>query len=237
MAGERLLIIDDEEDICTLIRSYLDQEGYITVAAFDAKTALEKLRETDFDLIIMDIMLPDVNGIDLCLECRKITQSPILFLSCRDDEIHKIMALSAGGDDFVSKPFNPGELVARVGAHLRRNRLIERRNVENRCYRFHDFMIDIDAHQVLIGETEITLTPREFDILAILVENPKRVFSPEQLFEMVWKSPGVYSDRQTIMVYISNLRKKLEPAHDSPRYIINVRGVGYKFNSSLMQGT
>lgn len=233
MSGEKILIVDDEKQICTLIKSFLDKEQYQTYTAYDAETALSICDETEPELIILDVMLPDIGGVDLCLELRRKTQCPILFLSCKSEEIDKIIALSAGGDDYITKPFQSGELIARVKAHLRRNRILASPSKKARNYNYEGLYVDLDSHQIFLDGEEINLTPKEFDILAILIENPKRVFSMDQLFEMVWKIDSLEGDSRTIMVYISNIRKKIEPEKRGVKYIINVRGVGYKFNNSL----
>lgn len=233
MANEKILVVDDEKQICSLIKSFLEKEQFITLTAYDAETALDIVDENELDLIILDVMLPDISGVDLCLDIRRKTQCPILFLSCKSEEIDKIIALSAGGDDYITKPFQSGELIARVKAHLRRNRILASPKKKVRNYEYEGLFVDINAHQVFLDEQEISLTPKEFDILSILIENPKRVFSIEQLFEMVWKTDSLEGDSRTIMVYISNIRKKIEPEDRNIKYIINVRGVGYKFNNSL----
>lgn len=233
MAKEKILIVDDEKQICDLIRSYLEKEQFLTYAAYDAESALSIVDDIEPNLIILDVMLPDFSGVDLCLELRRKTKCPILFLSCKSEEIDKIIALSAGGDDYITKPFQSGELIARVKAHIRRNRILASVPKQVRHYQYEGLSIDLDLHQVFLDGVEINLTPKEFDILAILIENPKRVFSIEQLFEMVWKTESLDGDSRTIMVYISNIRKKIEPEHREVKYIINVRGVGYKFNNSL----
>lgn len=233
MANEKILIVDDEKQICTLIQSFLDKEQYMTYTAYDAKSALDILNEIEPDLVILDVMLPDISGVDLCLEMRRKTQCPVLFLSCKSEELDKIIALSAGGDDYITKPFQSGELIARVKAHLRRNRILAAPQKQTRTFQYEGLYMNMDSHQVFLDETEINLTPKEFDILAILIENPKRVFSVDQLFEMVWKTDSLEGDSRTIMVYVSNIRKKIEPESRGVKYIINVRGVGYKFNNSL----
>jgi len=233
MSSEKILIVDDEKQICTLIKSFLEKEQYSIYTAYDAESALELLNDVTPDLIILDVMLPDISGVDLCLLIRQKTQCPILFLSCKSEEIDKIIALSAGGDDYITKPFLSGELIARVKAHLRRNRILASPAKKARSYHYEGLDIDLDLHQVFLDDVEINLTPKEFDILAILIENPKRVYSIDQLFEMVWKTDSLEGDSRTLMVYISNIRKKIEPEKRGIKYIINVRGVGYKFNNSL----
>ena len=233
MGREKILIVDDEVMMCKLIKSFLDQENYTTYMAHDAATALKIMEEITPDLIILDVMLPDISGVDLCLELRRRTQCHILFLSCKSEEIDKIIALSSGGDDYITKPFQSGELIARVKAHLRRNRMLQQPAEKKAVYSYEGLVLDVDVHQVLVDGREVNLTPKEFSILTILISQPKRVFGMEQLFEMVWKTDSLDGDARTIMVYISNIRKKIESDEREIKYIINVRGAGYKFNYSL----
>jgi len=230
MATDKILIVDDEQAICTLIQSYLDKMNYLSAVAYDAASALEKVRSFKPDLIILDVMLPDMYGIDLCLEMRKLTNSPILFLSCKAESIDKISAFSAGGDDYVTKPFLPEELVARIRAHLRRVRLASETVSTKSVFTHNGLTVNLENYEVFLNGRKIKLTAKEFDLLAVLIQNPKRVFSAEQLFEQVWKSESLSGDSRTIMVYISSLRKKLERDPNAPQYIINIRGFGYKFN-------
>jgi DNA-binding response OmpR family regulator len=182
-------------------------------------------------------MLPDIDGIELCLEIRKISDAPIIFLSCKSEELDKVMALSVGGDDYIVKPFLPGELIARIKAHLRRNRLISSKKENSNIIEYSGLKVNLDTHEVWLEDTQVAVSNKEFEILSILIKNPKRIFSMEQLFQMVWKMDSLDGDARTIMVYISNLRKKIEKNPSNPQYIINVRGVGYKFNHALVQRT
>lgn len=230
MSKEKIIIIDDEKDINELIKSYLIKEGYVPLTAYDGITALSLIRKENPDLIILDIMLPEIDGIELCLEIRKITTKPIIFLSCKSEEIDKIVALSVGGDDYVTKPFLPGELIARIKAHLRRNRIHSSDAFKEEIYNLPGLKVNITAREVIADNMPVALTAKEFELLEILIKNPKRVFSMEQLFEMVWKADSLKGDSRTIMVYISNIRKKIETNPNNPKYILSVRGVGYKFN-------
>lgn len=237
MAKEKILIVDDESEITKLICAYLTKEHFTPLVAFNGKEALTLLKKEKPDLVILDIMLPDMEGSSLSLEIRKISNAPIIFLSCKTQEIDKIIALSAGGDDYMTKPFMPGELVARIKAHLRRqyslsNMLIEK---PSNYYEFDDFSIDFEAHELSVNGMQIALTMKEFEILKLLVENPRKVFSTRRIFETVWKTNFIENDAKTIMVYISNLRKKIEVNPTNPHYILSVRGVGYKFNQSLFK--
>ncbi|SMP43750.1 response regulator transcription factor [Anoxynatronum buryatiense] len=234
MAGERILIVDDEPEILQLIQSYLLKENYVVFAAGDAAQALWHIKHSSPNLVILDIMLPDIDGIELCLEIRRTTNVPILFLSCKSEELDKVSALSVGGDDYMVKPFMPGELIARVKAHLRRARQGSQPDHQETIIRHGDLEINMMTHEVSVNNAEVCLSHKEFEILRILCENPKRIYSTEQLFQMVWKSNALEGDARTIMVYISNIRKKIESDPSCPQYILNVRGVGYKFNHNLM---
>lgn len=237
MAREKILIVDDEAEITRLVCAYLTKEQFIPIVAHNGKQALALLKKEKPDLIILDIMLPDTEGPSLSLEIRKLSNAPIIFLSCKTQEIDKIVALSAGGDDYMTKPFMPGELVARIKAHLRRQFSLSNAVIENKngIYEFDDLTIDFDAHVLSVNGREVTLTMKEFEILKLLVENPRKVFPANRIFETVWKTNCMENDAKTIMVYISNLRKKIELNPNNPRYILSVRGVGYKFNQSLFK--
>lgn len=233
MSKEKILIIDDEKPINKLISSYVENENYKSFSAYTGADGLELVKKEDPDLIILDIMLPDIEGTALCLDIRKHSDAPILFLSCKTQEIDKIIALSAGGDDYITKPFMPGELVARIKAHLRRRNRISRNDIADsrtKVYKFDGLTVDCEAYEVYAGQTEVNLTTKEFEILRLLIENPRKVFSASQIFEAVWKTMCMDNDTKTVMVYISNIRKKIEPNAEKPRFIISIRGVGYKFN-------
>lgn len=237
MSKEKIMIVDDETEITKLVCVYLTKEHFTPVVAYNGKQALALLKREKPDLIILDIMLPDMEGSSLSLEMRKISNAPIIFLSCKNQEIDKIIALSAGGDDYITKPFMPGELIARIKAHLRRQYSLSNAAEENpnNLYEFDGLSIDFEAHELLINGQQTPLTMKEFEILKLLVENPRKVFSADRIFETVWKTNCMENDVKTVMVYISNLRKKIEANPNTPRYILSVRGVGYKFNQTLFK--
>lgn len=237
MAQEKILVVDDEQAINKLVCSYLAKEQYKPFPAYTGEEALSVLKKEKPDLIILDIMLPDAEGTSLSLEIRKHSNAPIIFLSCKTQEIDKIVALSAGGDDYITKPFMPGELIARIKAHLRRqNSLYRKSNDEgNKIVECERLKVDFDTHEIYVDDNEVKLTSKEFEILRLLMENPRKVFPVTQIFESVWKTTYMENDGRSVMVYISTLRKKLEQGNDSPNYIISVRGVGYKFNQSLFK--
>lgn len=239
MTQEKILIIDDEKEINRLVSSYLSNEQFIPFSAYTGLDGLQLVRSENPDLIILDIMLPDMEGPSLCLEIRKISNAPIIFLSCKTQEIDKIIALSSGGDDYMTKPFMPGELIARIKAHLRRiNQLTSDFHLEKKpsnLYKFDGLTVDFDACELFVDEQPVSLTAKEYEILKLLIENPRKVFAANQIFEAVWKTNCMDNDAKTVMVYISTLRKKLETNDSNPKYIISVRGVGYKFNQSLLK--
>lgn len=236
MAGEKILIVDDEKPINDLICSYLKKEGFIPFSAFTGKEALDLIKAEKPDFIILDIMLPDIEGVDLCLEIRKTNNSPILFLSCKSEEIDKIIALSVGGDDYLTKPFLPGELIARIKAHLRRQKSSRSAGEANdSVIELPGLVINPQTREVFSDGRPISLTAKEFDILLLFVQNPKRIFTADQIFELVWKVNSLEGDSRTVMVYISTLRKKLEKNAEGSKYIVSIRGVGYKFNHKLLE--
>ncbi len=235
MSNEKILIVDDEKEMCLLVKSFLDNEQFQTFTAYDAASALDFLDVMTPDLIILDIMLPDMSGIDLCLEIRNRIASPIVFMSCKSEELDKIIALSVGGDDYITKPFDSGELIARVKAHLRRERRAKANEREKfMTYECDGLVLDEEEKTVSLDERHVSLTAKEFGILNILMRSPRRVFSMDQLFELVWKEESLSGDSRTIMVYISNIRKKIEPKGRNVKYIYNIRGVGYKFSNHVV---
>ncbi|MDO4745279.1 MAG: response regulator transcription factor [Bacillota bacterium] len=236
MAGEKILIIDDEKEINDLIKAYVTKEGFVPICAYNGKDAMTCITEDNPDLVILDFMLPDIEGPELCLDIRKKTNIPILFLSCRSEEIDKIVSLSAGGDDYITKPFLPGELIARIKANLRRSRSSqEELQLEEKPIVAGEMIIDPQLRTVMVGNEAVNLTAKEFDILLMLAKNPKRIFSAEQLFKIVWKTTSINNDPKTVAVHISALRKKIETPNADERYIISIRGVGYKFNHMLLE--
>lgn len=236
MPREKILIVDDEKEINDLIRSYIVKEDFLAYSAYDGRTALALVEEEDPDLVILDVMLPDIDGTNLSLQIRAKTNAPILFLSCKGEEIDKIIALAAGGDDYMTKPFLPGELIARIKAHLRRRQSMRYAGAEEAAeiYEFPGLSVNMQTREVFVDGVPANLTAKEFDILTLLLRNPRRIFTVEQIFEHAWKLNSLEGDARTVMVYISTLRKKIETGPDNPKYILSVRGVGYKFNHNLL---
>ena len=236
MEKQRILIVDDDENIAELISLYLMKECFATEIAYNGKDAIALANTFHPDLILLDIMLPDIEGTVLSLDIRRISNAPIIFLSAKTKEIDKIVALSAGGDDYITKPFMPGELIARIKAHIRRQKTLAAsyEKITPNVVEFDKVKIDFDTHECYLDGKEVKLTSKEFEILKLFIDNPRKVFPAEQIYETVWKTNCLDNDARTVMVYISTLRKKLESSTASANYIISVRGVGYKFNQSLL---
>lgn len=236
MAGERIMVVDDDPDIQELIRLYLKQEEYETLSITDGGQVLEQAKLFKPDLIILDIMVPGVDGIELCRNLRRFTDVPILFLSARQDEMNKIIGFSTGGDDYITKPFSMAELMVRIRAHLRRNRILEEKKEKlmEKAQQWSSLRIgelELDPLRNLLmknGEV-IPLSAKEFQILSYLAKHPNRIFSNEELYQALWGKESL-GDTRTINVHISNLRKKIESDPENPRYILTVRGWGYKLN-------
>lgn len=237
MTKEKILVVDDEKSINKLICSYLSKEQFQPLSAYNGEDALTLLKRENPDLIILDVMLPDTEGPSLSLEIREFSNAPIIFLSCKTQEIDKIIALSAGGDDYMTKPFMPGELIARIKAHLRRQHSLAKKMAqeESSFYEFDGLKVDFDTHELFLDGEEVSLTSKEFEILKLLIKHPRKVFPASQIFESVWKTTCMENDNKTVMVYISTLRKKLERKNHDTNYIVSVRGVGYKFNQLLIK--
>ncbi|MNW33402.1 Transcriptional regulatory protein WalR [compost metagenome] len=221
-----VLIVDDDSEIRDIIHIYLRNEGYQVIEAVDGLEALSVMESTAIQLVILDVMMPRMDGIKACMKIREISNTPIIMLSAKEDDIDKITGLTTGADDYMTKPFNPLELLARVKAQLRRQSLIGKEEF-NSLILIKDLIIDKKKHSVKVRGIDISLTPLEFSILALLASHPGQVFSSEQIYENVWREPYGYSDN-TVMVHIRNLREKLEEAPRNPQYIKTVWGVGYK---------
>ncbi|CAG7653142.1 response regulator [Paenibacillus allorhizosphaerae] len=229
MPGEKILLVDDEAEIVELISLYLKKEGYEVLCSNNGTEALEMAKEHRPDLVILDISLPGMDGIEVCRQLRKSFSTPILFLSCKSDDMDIILGFSIGGDDYITKPFSPGQLVARVKAHLRRSHLMEQHKEDSQHLYFPGLEVDLISRTVKVDGAIAPLSSKEFDLLLHLAKSPGKVLPLEQLYKMTW---GVDSngDTRTLLVHISNLRKKIETNPAEPRYIQTVRGVGYKFN-------
>jgi DNA-binding response OmpR family regulator len=229
---ETIIIVDDEKEIRDLIGIYLGNEGYKILKAEDGEEALKILEQKRVDLIILDIMMPKMDGIEACMKIREERNMPIIMLSAKSEDMDKIWGLTAGADDYVTKPFNPLELIARVKSQLRRYKKFNvPMAIENESIiEIDELIINTDTHKVIVGDREVKLTPREFDILELLGRNKGIVFSIEKIYERVWKEEFFKSDN-TVMVHIRKLREKIEDNPRKPKYVKTVWGVGYKVDN------
>ncbi|WP_081972244.1 response regulator transcription factor [Paenibacillus borealis] len=223
-----ILVADDDSEIRDVIHVYLRNEGYYVLEASDGLEALNAIKTTPIQLVILDVMMPQMDGITACLKIREISNTPIIMLSAKQEDIDKITGLTTGADDYMIKPFNPLELLARVKAQLRRQSLTGKEEF-NSLLIIKNLIIDKNKHSVKLNGLDISLTPIEFAILTLLATRPGQVFSSEQIYESVWKEPYGYSDN-TVMVHIRNLREKIEENPRDPLYIKTVWGVGYKID-------
>ena len=224
-----VLVVDDEAEIRDVIHVYLRNEGYRVLEAEDGLQALEILKSNPgIRLVILDVMMPGLDGIKTCMKIRETSTVPIIMLSAKEEDIDKITGLSTGADDYVAKPFNPLELLARVKAQIRRQTYMASYN--DAVITVRDLVIDKAKHSVTIRGKPVSLTPLEFSIIALLAGHPGQVFHADQIYETVWDEPSGYSDN-TVMVHIRNLREKIEEHPREPQYIKTVWGVGYKIES------
>jgi two-component system OmpR family response regulator len=226
MSAGKILVVEDEETLLEALRYNLEKEGYTVVIAVDGIQALASARSELPDLIILDIMLPQLDGFEVCRILRKNMSVPILMLTAKEEEIDRVLGLELGADDYMVKPFSMHELKARIKAILRRAAM-QSKHIEGDVLRIGDLTVDLGKHQVSIGEATVSLTPKEFDLLACLAGNKGQVFSREYLLEYVW-GYDYAGDTRTVDVHIRWLREKIEADPSKPRRLITVRGAGYK---------
>ena len=227
--SKRILIVEDEESIADLEKDYLELSNFEVEVANDGDTGLQKGLGGDFDLIILDLMLPEIDGFEICRQVREAKNTPIIMVSAKKDDIDKIRGLGLGADDYMTKPFSPSELVARVKAHMDRyNRLIGSTTQKNDIIEIRGIKIDKTARRVWVNGEEKTFTTKEFDLLTFLAQNPNRVFTKEELFRKIWDMESV-GDIATVTVHIKKIREKIEYNNAKPQYIETIWGVGYRF--------
>ncbi len=229
-----MLIIEDERHLVGLLRGYLEREGYEVHEALDGEVGLEVARRVEPDVVVLDWMLPRLDGIEVLRELRRFSDAYVVLLTARTEEVDKIVGLSAGADDYLTKPFSPGELVARVRTMLRRPRgEAATTPEEEKPLAFGELEIDPARRRVRLGENEVSLTALEFDLLLALASRPGFVFGRRRLLERVW-GEDYFGDDHVVDVHVANLRKKLNAAEDGAgnRYVRTVRGVGYRFENS-----
>lgn len=225
---QKILIIEDEMNIAELERDYLEVNGYQSDIATTGEEGLKKAKMNSYNLILLDLMLPGIDGFALCKELRRTLDIPILMVTARKEDIDKIRGLDRGADDYIVKPFNPNELVARVKAHISRyERLISRQEKQNDIH-IRGLIIHSDSRRVLLNGEEKTFTAKEFDLLKFLAENPDIVFSKEHLFERIWRYDSI-GDTTTVTVHIRKIREKIEEDPSDPQFIETIWGAGYRF--------
>ena len=225
-----ILVCDDDKEIVEAIEIYLKNEGYRIFKAYDGEEAIQVLQKEDIHLLIMDIMMPKLDGIHATLKIREYSSIPIIILSAKSEDMDKILGLNVGADDYVTKPFNPLELVARVKSNLRRyTKLGSMQTESTSIYRIGGLCMNDDTKEVTIDEEPVRLTPIEYSILLLLVKNPGRVFSINQIYESIWNEAAIGADN-TVAVHIRHIREKIEINPKDPRYLKVVWGVGYKMD-------
>lgn len=225
----RILIVEDEEAIADIEKDYLDLNGFEVVVCNDGAKGLETALKEEFDLYILDIMLPGVDGFEICKKIREIKNTPIIMVSAKKEDIDKIRGLGVGADDYMTKPFSPSELVARVKAHLARyDRLVNTTKASNDFIEIRGIKIDKTARRVFVNGEEKVFTTKEFDLLCFLAENPNHVFTKDELFKEIWDMDSI-GDIATVTVHIKKIREKVEIDTSKPQYIETIWGVGYRF--------
>jgi DNA-binding response OmpR family regulator len=224
----RILLVDDEHAVQTLLTYPLRKEGYEVISARDGREALDRFAEQRFDLVVLDLMLPKIDGIEVCRRLRSRSQVPIIMLTAKDDETSKVTGLEMGADDYITKPFSVREFRSRVKAALRRSEMLRGRRESEEPIHSGEVWIDFERRSVTARSEQVQLTYVEFEILAALAGSPGKVFTRESLLERVW-GDSAYRDPRTIDVHIRHLREKLERDPRKPEYLFTVRGVGYRF--------
>ena len=225
--AKRILLVDDEPLILKGLKFSLEQDGYETDTAADGEEALAKMRNGGYDIVLLDVMLPKLSGIEVCQNIRETSNVPIIMLTAKGEDMDKILGLEYGADDYITKPFNILEVKARIKAILRRNSKSSEKP-EAKTFESKGLKIDFDSRRVYIEDKEVNLTAKEFDLLYLLVSNPNKVYSRDQLLKLVWGAsyPG---DARTVDVHVRRLREKIEPTPADPKYIHTKWGVGYYF--------
>ena len=226
--GKRVLVVDDEKLIVKGIRFSLEQEGMEVDCAYDGEEALEKAMTKEYDMILLDIMLPKLTGLEVCQQIREFSSVPIIMLTAKGEDMDKILGLEYGADDYITKPFNILEVKARIKAIMRRAQKEERKESSDKKLVIGDLKLDCEGRRVFIAGREINLTAKEFDVLELLAKNPNKVYSRENLLNLVWgyEYPG---DVRTVDVHIRRLREKIETIPSDPKYVHTKWGIGYYF--------
>ena len=227
--GKKVLVVDDERLIVKGIKFSLVQDDMEVDCAYDGEEALEMAKKTEYDIVLLDVMLPKMDGFEVCQRIREFSNMPIIMLTAKGDDMDKILGLEYGADDYITKPFSPSEMVARVKAHMERyNRLVGSSAVKNDIIEIRGIKIDKTARRIWVNGEEKTFTTKEFDLLTFLAENPNRVFTKAELFRQIWDMESV-GDIATVTVHIKKIREKIEFNTAKPQYIETIWGVGYRF--------
>lgn len=228
MGSIKILVVEDDREIHQLVSRYLQKERYKIHSAFDGQEALKYIEYHTYELIVLDLMLPGIDGLEVLRRIREKGVTPVLILSAKSEDPDKIIGLGLGADDYVTKPFSMGVFIARVKALLRRSLYYQEKNEENReVLQYKGLTLNLSTCMATVGETSISLTAKEFELLKLFLTNPNRVFTKSQLFQAVWKDDYM-TDDNTVMVHIRKLRKKIEKDPSNPKYIQTVWGFGYK---------
>jgi DNA-binding response OmpR family regulator len=227
MSNEYILIVDDDKDIRNLIGIYLENEGYNIIKCDQAESAIEVLKNHKIDLILLDVMMPGMNGIEACMKIREMVKMPIIFISAKVEELDVVQGLLAGGDDYITKPFSPIQLITRVKAQIRRYKQYNEGNAPINVLQYEDLTVDVETRRVWVNGREIDLTMKEYGILELLLRNKGNVLSTAQIYERIWHE-DFFEAENTVMTHIANLRSKLRSANDNESYIKTVWGRGYK---------
>jgi len=222
--GLTILVVDDDPSIVELLKDFFVFENFKVITAYDAAQAWALYKQNSIHCIVLDIMMPGQDGLELCRRIRAESNVPILFLSARSDDVDKIRGLTLGGDDYIVKTASPGEIVARVKAVLRRSS--SGLQIEDKILDFGYIKLNLSSREVTVDGKNVVLTPREYELLQLFLEHPKYVFSYEQLLSKLWNGVG---DKHTIRVHLGRLRDKIEPDPNHPQYLVNVWGIGYRF--------
>ncbi|CAH0122390.1 response regulator transcription factor [Paenibacillus sp. CECT 9249] len=226
MGSGTVLLVDDEQGLLDLLAFTLRKFGIANLlTATTAQEALEIIARHDVSLIVLDVMLPDGDGFEVCQQIRKITEAPVLFLTAKNQDIHKIKGFELGADDYITKPFNPTEVAARVQVHLRR--MAKLQTMSKAVYDFGHFALNKQSGQLFVQGREVPCAPMEFLLLAFLCEHPNFIFTVSELYEKVWR-PYQEGDEKTVVIHISRIRKKIEPDPRQPQFLVNMKGLGYK---------
>ncbi|MFI3200260.1 MAG: response regulator transcription factor [Eubacteriales bacterium] len=230
MKEARILVCDDEKEIVDALQIYLEQEGYKVRKAYNGLEAIDVVKKEEVDLVLIDIMMPRLDGINAVLQIRDLVNIPVIFLSAKTEDSDKILGLNIGADDYIAKPFSPLEVVARVKSHLRRYKtLLNLKEEQEKTFQIGGLLINDDTKEVSVDGDFVKLTPMEYNILLLLMKNIGRVLSIEQIYESIWKEEAVGAEN-TIAVHIRHIREKIEINPKDPKYVKVVWGLGYKID-------